>query len=267
MRRSQALAPLSRDHHYALVIATALERADRGSAREVAARFVDFLSGHELSHFAVEESLLLPVVPDDELGRALVERVLDDHAYLRGAWQRLRKGDGPLDVEFMRTTGARLREHIRMEERELFPRLEHSLDPVTLDEIGARLLAERSTDPAVIARRFLDAFIARDLPGLLAVADPEVELHPLRLTGTPAYHGHEGVRRWLDDLKGRAPDASFAVDEIRGIDESRALARVRVRLGGEELSVRAIFTVGASRIREVHGYFSDEDLLAEVGHI
>ena len=75
------------------------------------------------------------------------------------------------------------------------------------------------------------------------------------------------MRRWLDDLKGRAPDASFAVDEIRGIDESRALARVRVRLGGEELSVRAIFTVGASRIREVHGYLSDEDQLAEVGHI
>jgi len=267
MRRSEALAPLSRDHHHALVIATALERADPDRAGEVAARFVEFLSHHELSHFALEESVLLPVVPGEDTGRALVERLLADHAYLRGAWQRLRDSHDPPDLEFLRAVGARLRDHVRMEERELFPYLEQSLDPGTLDEVGARLLAGPPSEPAVVARRFLDAFIARDRPGLLALADPEVELHPLRLTSAPAYRGHEGLRRWLDDLERRAPDVSFAVDEVRAIGDSRALARVRVRPGGEELSVTAIFTVVAGGVREVHGYFSDEDLLAELGHI
>jgi hypothetical protein len=90
MRRSEALAPLSRDHHHALVIAAALERADRDGAQEAAERFVDFLAAHELAHFALEESVVLPAVPDEETGRTLVERVLNDHAYLRGACERIR---------------------------------------------------------------------------------------------------------------------------------------------------------------------------------
>lgn len=267
MRRSEALAPLSRDHHHALVIASALQRADSDRLEEVAARFVEFLSAHELSHFALEESVLLPAVPDEDRGRALVARVLADHAYLRGAWRRLRDADDPPDLELLRAVGARLHDHVRTEERELFPYLEESLDQATLAEIGARLLAEPPTEPAVVARRFLDAFMSRDLPTLLACTDPEVELHPLRLTGRPAYRGHEGLRRWLNDLPRRPSEVPFAVDEVRRIDGARALARVRVSRGGEELPVAAIFTMAAGRVREVHGYFSDEDLLAEVGHI
>lgn len=139
MRRSEALAPLSRDHHHALVIATALQRADQQRAGEVAARFAEFLSHHELSHFALEESVLLPAVPD-EAGRVLAERVLDDHAYLRAAWQRLRDQGAHPDLDFLHAVGRRLRDHVRMEERELFPYLEESLDTAALAELGARLL-------------------------------------------------------------------------------------------------------------------------------
>jgi hypothetical protein len=155
MRRSEALAPLSRDHHHALVIATALKRADPDRAREVARRFVDFLSAHELSHFALEESVLLPAVPEEDVSRSLVERVLADHAYLRGAWQRLRDSGDPPDLSFLHAVGLRLRDHVWMEERELFRYLEESLDPAALAEVGARLLAGPLSEPAVIARRFL----------------------------------------------------------------------------------------------------------------
>jgi hypothetical protein len=139
MRRSEALAALSRDHHHALGIAAALRRADPDRAGEVAARFVEFLSRHELSHFALEESVLLPAVPDEDRGRALVQRVLDDHAYLRGTWRGVRDADDPPEVEFLHAVGARLRDQVRMEERELFPYLEDSLETATLLEIGARL--------------------------------------------------------------------------------------------------------------------------------
>jgi hypothetical protein len=87
------------------------------------------------------------------------------------------------------------------------------------------------------------------------------------LTGVPAYRGHEGLRRWLDDLDQRAAGVSFAVEEVCGLDDARALARVRVRPAGEDLTVTAIFTTGAGRVRAVHGYFSDEDLLEHVGHL
>jgi hemerythrin-like domain-containing protein len=42
--------------------------------------------------------------------------------------------------------GGRLREHVRVEERELFPLLEESLEPATLEEIGTRLRADGSAE-------------------------------------------------------------------------------------------------------------------------
>jgi uncharacterized protein len=47
----------------------------------------------------------------------------------------------------------------------------------------------------------VDAFNAGDLDGMLAPMHPEVEFQPLRavLEGT-VYHGHEGFRRWLEDM-------------------------------------------------------------------
>jgi len=267
VRRSQALAPLSRDDHVALVVAAELRRADHDGLEAAAARFLDFLADHELSHFALEEPVLLPAVPDGDVGRRLAQRVLDDHAYLRGALERVRRSDAAWDLEFLHAVGARLRDHVRMEERELFPYLERTLDAATLDEIGARLAGAPDGGPIDVVRGFLDAFIARDVDALLRLADPDVELHPLRLTGTPAYHGHDGLRRWHDDLRARASEISFAVDNVRGLEDARALARIRVGPAGEGVAVTAVFTVAAGRVREVHGYFSDEDLLAEVGRI
>ncbi|HEX6583070.1 MAG TPA: nuclear transport factor 2 family protein [Thermoleophilaceae bacterium] len=58
-----------------------------------------------------------------------------------------------------------------------------------------------------VARRAVSAFMARDLDGILAVADPRIELRSL-LTETerPLYHGHHGVREWFDAVFGVFPD-------------------------------------------------------------
>lgn len=49
--------------------------------------------------------------------------------------------------------------------------------------------------------RGVEAFNAGDIEGMLAPMHPEVEFQPLRgvLEGT-VYHGHEGVRRWLEEM-------------------------------------------------------------------
>jgi hypothetical protein len=142
---------LSRDHHVALVVAASLQRADRDGLEAAARRFVDFLNGHELSHLVLEESVLLPAVPDDATGPGLARRVLDDHTYLRAALERLRRAHEPPDLEFLHDVGARLRDHVRMEERELFPYLERTLDPAALEEIGARLAGEPGDGPADVS--------------------------------------------------------------------------------------------------------------------
>lgn len=141
MKRSAALAPLSRDHHHALVIASALSRADRTTAASAAMLFADFILGHEARHFALEETLLLPALPAGEHARTLTERVLADHRYLRDAAQQIRLASAPATPDQLRSVGARLRGHVQLEERELFPYLEQSLEPAALGRIGSQLQA------------------------------------------------------------------------------------------------------------------------------
>lgn len=263
----EALAQLSRDHERARALASALSYAHTDEAHELAKRFLDSLSSCERSHLASEEAVLLPALPDDETGRLLVERVLGDHAYLRDAHRRVRRAGRSPDVTFLHALGDRLQEHVRMEEEELFRSLEASLDAGAIDELAAKLDARPNGGPEAIVSRFLDAFIERDPPVLLALVDPDIDLHPPRLTSKHAYHGHAGLQAWVDELRLRPLDLSFTVEEVRGLDGSRALARIKLDLGDDEIPLFALFTVSTGRVREIRGYFSDEELLARVGHL
>jgi ketosteroid isomerase-like protein len=56
-------------------------------------------------------------------------------------------------------------------------------------------------------RTAVAAFNARDLDGILAVADPEIVLRSLLTEAErPLYHGHEGVREWFEAVFGVFPD-------------------------------------------------------------
>jgi ketosteroid isomerase-like protein len=58
-----------------------------------------------------------------------------------------------------------------------------------------------------IVRRAVDAFMARDLDGILAVADHEIVLRSLLTEPErPLYHGHDGVRDWFQAVFGVFPD-------------------------------------------------------------
>ena len=58
-----------------------------------------------------------------------------------------------------------------------------------------------------LVRRAVEAFMARDLAGLLAVADQEIVLRSLLTEAErPLYHGHEGVTEWFDAVFGVFPD-------------------------------------------------------------
>ena len=58
-----------------------------------------------------------------------------------------------------------------------------------------------------LVRRAVAAFIAHDLDGILALADPRIELRSLLTEAErPLYHGHDGVREWFDSVFGVFPD-------------------------------------------------------------
>ena len=59
----------------------------------------------------------------------------------------------------------------------------------------------------VLVQRAVDAFMARDLEGILALADTRIELRSLLTEAErPLYHGHDGVREWWDAVFSVFPD-------------------------------------------------------------
>lgn len=126
MKRSTALQPLSREHHTALTLAKACERAaqsrDENQISETCQRVIRAFAVELEPHFQVEEQSLLPLLHEAE-NQPLAQRTQADHQQLRALLDSLRKNDiGALD-----NFGKLLSAHVRFEERELFPALESLL--------------------------------------------------------------------------------------------------------------------------------------------
>lgn len=138
MKRSEALQPLSRDHLNALIAAKKLREAEE--AGEATRVLLDFWHGDGRHHFRVEEEVLLPQwalrAPVD---RAAVGRMLDDHLDIRR--EALRAEAGEIALEELRELGQRLDDHVRFEERQLFPAIEQALDDEGLERLAAAVLS------------------------------------------------------------------------------------------------------------------------------
>lgn len=119
MKRSPALQSLSREHHAALKLAKACERAvDAGQLDETCRRVVNAFANELEPHFQVEENELLPLLAGTQM------RALAEHAGLRALAGELRLR---CDAETLQRFGRSLAAHVRFEERELFPALEELL--------------------------------------------------------------------------------------------------------------------------------------------
>jgi hypothetical protein len=136
VKRSAALTPLSHDHQHALDAALRLRRADEATLDAAIAGFQEFFEREGRRHFAIEEELVLPALPaDDPEWAAGVERVRDDHAAIRAAAGALG------DAADARALGERLNDHVRFEERTLFPLIERRLAGAELERLGAAIAA------------------------------------------------------------------------------------------------------------------------------
>jgi iron-sulfur cluster repair protein YtfE (RIC family) len=146
VKRSEALAPLSRDHHHGLFVALQLKRATPDTAEEARAAFLEFFEVEGGRHFRVEEEVLLPALArHGELDDAAVVRVLVDHVDLRRRAQDVARAPRP-SLDELHDLGARLEGHIRHEERVLFPMIEDALPADELEDLAAAV--ERADTPA-----------------------------------------------------------------------------------------------------------------------
>jgi hypothetical protein len=127
MKRDPALVTLSRDHHHALAVAQKLGRSTAETAAEARAAFVEYWLAHGRAHFRREEEILLPAYADHgDPYHPLVARVLCDHVAIRARADAL-VVDSVADWAVLHDLGTRMADHVRLDERELFPLVEAAL--------------------------------------------------------------------------------------------------------------------------------------------
>ena len=151
MKRHPSLHPLSQHHHFALIQALEMRRAAEAPAEtraaavlRQAAKFVRFWHKTGHAHFREEEEVLLPAYArhtrlDQD---AEVMRVLADHAEIRAAVQDFEKClavKRPVEAKAMGRLAKLLHDHVRLEENELFPRIEKILGEEHLNAMGRGL--------------------------------------------------------------------------------------------------------------------------------
>ncbi|BBI99851.1 hypothetical protein FGKAn22_15440 [Ferrigenium kumadai] len=126
MQRSPALQPLSREHHSALKLAKACERAagssDEAEVERACLRASVACASELKAHFEMEEQTLLPLLTGTR-EQPLAERTLSEHRQLYAMLDGLQRNDAATLGHF----GKCLAAHVRFEERELFPALEANL--------------------------------------------------------------------------------------------------------------------------------------------
>ena len=121
-----------------------------------AEKFVRFWHKSGQVHFREEEEVLLPAYArharldqDTE-----IMRILADHAEIRGAvrdFEQRLAAKIPIDAEEMGRLGKLLHDHVRLEENEVFPRIEKTLGEEGLNEMGRGLTRLHSkNDPCEI---------------------------------------------------------------------------------------------------------------------
>ena len=131
MKRGAALRDLSDDHHEGLVLARAAMRATEPEREATWKRVVGRFAVALEPHFGIEEEWLLP--PMQAAGaEGLVARTHAEHAALRSAVA----SDAARSLDALRAFGVLLHDHIRFEERVVFPDAETRLDAAALAAVA-----------------------------------------------------------------------------------------------------------------------------------
>lgn len=114
MKRDPSLVPLSREHHAALRLGRRLIAGDGGDLLHAMLPDLN-------THFVREERALLPLLLAQNED-ALAQRLRDEHDTLLALFADAERGERQAE------TGRALIDHVRFEERTLFPAIETRLE-------------------------------------------------------------------------------------------------------------------------------------------
>ena len=149
MERHPALYILSHDHHKGLILAQQLKKGApqyKGMPSTLEGKkeyTISFYDTELVKHFEDEEKILFPsaVKSDDEID-SLVKEVISEHRKIESLINDLKKNYDV--VGLLDELGRLLENHIRKEERNLFPKMEEKLSEKELIAIGEKLSSSRN---------------------------------------------------------------------------------------------------------------------------
>ncbi|HET8674479.1 MAG TPA: hemerythrin domain-containing protein [Blastocatellia bacterium] len=141
-RRHESLIPLSREHHYGLMLCLRIHRGlpqhghDEAWLRAKADQAARFFASDLAPHFKAEEEALFPAMRDFRGASELLSELLSEHRELERLAGRL-GGTDPAELHEALVRFADLLEgHIRKEEREAFPLYEKQAGVELAAEVG-----------------------------------------------------------------------------------------------------------------------------------
>lgn len=132
--RNENLYVFSHEHHHGLILAVRLRKAHQADAETLKSYIKDFWENSLDSHFNNEEKLFLDFIRDKELK----QRFLSEHKQIRNLYLDIESSEDDI-VEKAKRFGILINDHIRFEERILFPWLQDNLSQNELKQIGASL--------------------------------------------------------------------------------------------------------------------------------
>jgi iron-sulfur cluster repair protein YtfE (RIC family) len=136
MKRHEAIAPLSRDHHHSLILAQMMKKDAPsykglpGNVAEKALYAQEQFEKHIVQHFQQEETILENVKHMHPSINALAAEIKSDHFELTALFNSLATTNDPEMI--MNKLALKLEYHIRLEERILFPLLQEQCSETEL---------------------------------------------------------------------------------------------------------------------------------------
>jgi iron-sulfur cluster repair protein YtfE (RIC family) len=155
-KRHPSLISLSHDHHHGLALALRLRQGASAllndgwthDRREQARRVLRFHQEELSVHFRLEEEILFPAMMKHVSHvSSLITDLIAQHRQMERLIARLQGSEpAPLD-QILIDLGEILEQHIRSEERDLFPTYERDMPPQVTGEI-LKLLQQRQNEPS-----------------------------------------------------------------------------------------------------------------------
>jgi iron-sulfur cluster repair protein YtfE (RIC family) len=145
LKRHPALHHLSHDHHHGLLLCWKIRRGFKLGIDPIRIKVYCewFWENHLQTHFEEEESLIFPILENDN---QMLKQAMSEHKRLRklfSTWENPERTLGQIEEE--------LEKHIRFEERILFPVIQEKATYSQLEAIAAhterKKFVENGKDP------------------------------------------------------------------------------------------------------------------------